>query len=85
MFYFFNFHKGRLLFNCELDLFIVVVFRFGGFRRSGFSSSFVPVVLLSILAALFFPPSPVTLSCFILAVTVRRCLGGYSCVCLAFQ
>ena len=55
-------------------MFIIIVF-LGGDRLSGLLFSFVPASLLSILTFLFLPSSSVSLSYFILAVSMRECLG----------
>ena len=41
---------------------------------------FVPALLLSIITPLFLPSSSVSLSYFVLAVPMRECLGGHSCM-----
>ena len=41
---------------------------------------FVSALLFSILTPLFLPPSSVSLSYFILAVPMRKCLGKHSCM-----
>ena len=45
---------------------------------------FVPALLFSILTPLFAPPSSVSLSYFILAVPMRKCLGKHSCMSSPF-
>ena len=45
---------------------------------------FVPDLLLSILTPLFLPSSSFSLSYFILAVPMRKCLGNHSCMSSPF-
>ena len=45
---------------------------------------FVPALLFSILMPLVLPPSSVSLSYFVLAVPMRKCLGKHSCVSSPF-
>ena len=60
-------------------MFIIIVFRLGCDRPSGLHL-FVPAVLFSILTPLFFSSASVLLSYFILAVSMRECLGKHSCI-----
>ena len=60
-------------------LFIIIVFWSGCDRPSGLLS-FVPALLLFILTPLFLPSSSVSLSYFVLAVPMRKCLGKLSCM-----
>ena len=60
-------------------LFIIIVFRLGCDRPSGLLL-FVPAVLFSILTPLFCLSSSVSLSYFVLAVPMRKCLGKHSCM-----
>ena len=60
-------------------LFIIIEFRFGCDRPSGLLL-FVPAVLFSILTPLFCVSSSVSLSYFVLAVPMRKCLGKHSCM-----
>ena len=45
---------------------------------------FVPAVLFSILTPLFCVSSSVSLSYFVLAVPMRKCLGKHSCMSSSF-
>ena len=63
--------------------FIIIVFWLGCDRPSGLLL-FVPAVLFSILTPLFCPSSSVSLSYFILAVPMRKCLGKHSCMSSPF-
>ena len=58
---------------------IIIVFWLGCNRPSGLLL-FVPALLLSILTPLFLPSSSVSLSYFVLAVSMRDCLGNHSCM-----
>ena len=60
-------------------LFVIIVFRLGCDRSSGLLL-FVPALLLSILTPLFLPSSSVSLSYFVLAVPIQKCLGKHSCM-----
>ena len=64
-------------------MFIIIVFRLGCDRPSGFFL-FVLAVLFSILTPLFCVSPSVSLSYFILAVPVRECLGKHSCMSSPF-
>ena len=64
-------------------LFIIIVFWLGCDRPSGLLL-FVPDVLFSILTPLFCVSSTVSLSYFILAVPMRKCLGKHSCMSSSF-
>ena len=64
-------------------MFIIIVFGLGCDRPSGLLL-FVPAVLFSILTPLFCPSSSVSLSYFILAVPIRKCLGKHSCMSSPF-
>ena len=44
----------------------------------------MPALCFSILTSLFLPPSSVSLSYFILAVPIRKCLGKHSCTSSPF-
>ena len=46
--------------------------------------SFVQALLLSILTPHVLPSSSVSVSCFILAVLMRECLGKHSCMSSTF-
>ena len=61
-------------------MFIIIVFLLGKFRPSGLLFSLGPALLFSILTPLFLPSSSVYLSYFILAVSMRECLGKHSCM-----
>ena len=63
-----------LIKECHI-LFIIIVLRLGCDRPSGFLL-FVPAVLFSILTPLFCVSSSVSLSYFVLAVPMRKCLGN---------
>ena len=65
-------------------LFIIIVFWLGCDRPSGLPL-FVPALLFSILTPLFLPPSSVSLSYFIIAVPMRKCLGKHSCMSSPFS
>ena len=54
-------------------IFIIIVFWLGLLL-------FVPALLLSTLTPLFLPSSSVSLSYFVLAVSMRECLGKHSCM-----
>ena len=58
-------------------MFIILVFRLGCDRPSGLLL-FVPTVLFSILTPLFCVSSSVSLSYFVLAVPMRKCLRKHS-------
>ena len=60
-------------------MFIIIVFRLGCAMPSGLLL-FVPAVLFSIITPLFCPSSSVSLSYFVLAVPMRKCLGKHSCM-----
>ena len=64
-------------------LFIIIVFWLGCDRPSG-HIFFMPTLLFSILTPLFLPPSSVSLSYFILAAPMRKCLGKHSCMSSPF-
>ena len=64
-------------------MFIIIVFRLGCDRPSGLLL-FVPAVRFTILTSLFCPSSSVSLSYFILAVSMRECLGKKSCMSSPF-
>ena len=64
-------------------MFIIIVFRLGCDRPSGFLL-FVPTVLFSILTPLYCVFLSVSLSYFILAVPMRECLGKHSCTSSPF-
>ena len=64
-------------------MFIIIVFRLGCDKPSGLLL-FVPPVLFSILTPLFCVSSSVSLSYFILAVPMRKCLGKHSCTSSSF-
>ena len=61
----------------------IIVFRLGCDRPSGLLL-FVPAVLFSILTPLFCVSSSVSLSYFVLAVPIRKCLGKHSCISSPF-
>ena len=58
---------------------IIIVFWLGCDRPSGLLL-FVPAVLFSILKPLFCVSSSVSLSYFVLAVPMHKCLGKHSCI-----
>ena len=60
-------------------LFTIIVFWLGCDRLSGLLL-FVPTVLFSILMPLFCVSSSFSLSYFVLAVPMRKCLGKHSCM-----
>ena len=45
----------------------------------------MPPLFRSVLTPRFFPSSSVSLSCFILAVTMDGCLGKHSCMSFTFS
>ena len=63
-------------------MFINSVFRLGSYRPTGLRF-FVPALVHPILKLLLLSSS-VSLSCFILAVLVRKCLGKHSCMSFLF-
>ena len=64
-------------------MFIIIVFWLGCGRPSGLLF-FLPALLLSTLTPLFLSSSSVSLSYYILAVPMRKCLGKYSCMSSPF-
>ena len=64
-------------------MFIIIVFWLGCDRPSGLLF-FATALLFSILTPLVLPPSSVSLSYFILAVPMRKCLGKHSCMSYPF-
>ena len=64
-------------------MFIIIVFWLGSGRPSGLLFV-VSALILSILAPLFLPSSFLSLSYFILAVPMRKCLGKHSCTSSTF-
>ena len=64
-------------------MFIIIVFWLGIVRPSGLLS-FVPTLVLSTFTPPFLPSSSVSLSYFILAVPMRKCLGKHSCMISTF-
>ena len=58
---------------------MIIVFLLGCDRPSGLHL-FVPALLLSILKPLFLPSSSVSLSYFVLAVPMHKCLEKHSCM-----
>ena len=74
-FFFIEFHYTFSTFFIKYYriMFIIIVFWLGCDRPSG-HLFFMPPLIFSILTPLFLPPSSVSLSYFILAVPMRKCL-----------